>query len=559
MAATWPTGSPVTPTASAASSRMPACGRSSRSSARPICPRTGCASGARRTSSRSATSSGHRTASRMRSRRRCSSSTATRTTAFPSARAWPCGGRCSVAASRRSSSTTRTRTTGSSSPEARRSGTTPCTRGSRLMCWVRSGSVPGWSEPNRGRPGPPPAAVRLIAMPYLDHAATTPIHPQAAETMAAELAMPGNASSLHASGRRARRVVEESRESIAAAFGARPSEVVFTSGGTESDNLAVKGIYWSRRAADPRRVRVLASAVEHHAVMDSAEWLAAAAGATVTWLPVDAPGRVAPATLRELLAASADDVALVSVMWANNEVGTVQPVAELAEIAHEYDVPIHTDAVQAVGQLPVDFAVSGVDAMTITGHKFGGPVGAGVLLLGRDVDCVPVLHGGGQERDVRSGTLDVPAVAALATASEIAVKEQPLRAERLLALRDDLVARVRDQVPDALLNGDDSLDPSHRLPGNAHFSFAGCEGDALLMLLDARGIECSTGSACSAGVARPSHVLLAMGQDEARARASLRFTLGHTSVLADVDALAEAIGPVVERARAAAGMETAAR
>ena len=396
-------------------------------------------------------------------------------------------------------------------------------------------------------------------MPYLDHAATTPIHPQAAETLAAELAMPGNASSLHAAGRRARRVVEESRESVAAAFGARPSEVVFTSGGTESDNLAVKGIYWARRAAEPRRVRVLASAVEHHAVMDSAEWLAAAAGALVTWIPVDDTGRVHPDTLRQLLDESADEVALVTVMWANNEVGSVQPVAELAEIAHEYGVPLHTDAVQAVGQLPVDFAVSGVDAMTITGHKFGGPIGAGALLLGRDVDCVPVLHGGGQERDVRSGTLDVPAVAALAVAAEIAVKEQPARADRLRALRDDLVARVRLAVPDAQLNGDASLDPSRRLPGNAHFSFPGCEGDSLLMLLDARGIECSTGSACSAGVARPSHVLLAMGQDEARARASLRFTLGHTSEPADVDALVDAIAPVVERARAAAGMENAAR
>ena len=393
-------------------------------------------------------------------------------------------------------------------------------------------------------------------MPYLDHAASTPIHPRAAETLAAHLAVPGNASSLHAAGRRARRVVEESRESIAAAFGARPSEVVFTSGGTESDNLAVKGIFWSRRAADPRRVRVLASAVEHHAVMDSAEWLAATEGAQITWLPVDATGRVDPATLRQALADAADEVALVSVMWANNEVGTVQPVAELAEIAHEHGVPLHTDAVQAVGQLPVDFAVSGVDAMTVTGHKFGGPIGAGVLLLGRDVECVPVLHGGGQERDVRSGTLDVPAVAALATAAEIAVKEQPVRAERLRDLRDDLVARVRAAVPEALLNGDDSLDRSTRLPGNAHFSFAGCEGDALLMLLDARGIECSTGSACSAGVARPSHVLLAMGQDESRARASLRFSLGHTSVPADIDALVEAIGPVVERARAAAGMES---
>ena len=396
-------------------------------------------------------------------------------------------------------------------------------------------------------------------MPYLDHAATTPIHPRAAEALAAHLAVPGNASSLHAAGRRARRVVEESRETLAAAFGARPSEVVFTSGGTESDNLAVKGMFWARRAADPRRRRVLASAVEHHAVMDSAEWLAEVEGAQVTWLPVDATGRVDPATLRDLLRQFADETALVSVMWANNEVGTVQPVAELAEIAHEYGVPLHTDAVQAVGQLPVDFGVSGVDAMTITGHKFGGPIGAGVLLMGRDVDCVPVLHGGGQERDVRSGTLDTPAVAALAVAAEVAVKEQPIRAERLRAMRDDLVVRVRAAVPDALLNGDDSLDPSRRLPGNAHFSFAGCEGDALLMLLDARGIECSTGSACSAGVARPSHVLLAMGQDEARARASLRFTLGHTSEPVDVDALVDAIAPVVERARAAAGIETATR
>jgi cysteine desulfurase len=396
-------------------------------------------------------------------------------------------------------------------------------------------------------------------MPYLDHAATTPIHPRAAEALAAHLAVPGNASSLHAAGRRARRVVEESREAVAAALGARPSEVVFTSGGTESDNLAVKGMFWARRAADPRRVRILASAVEHHAVMDSAEWLAKVEGAQVTWLPVDATGRVDPATLRETLRECADETALVSVMWANNEVGTVQPVAELAEIAHDHGVPLHTDAVQAVGQLPVDFGVSGVDAMTVTGHKFGGPIGAGVLLMGRDVDCVPVLHGGGQERDVRSGTLDVPAVAALAVAAEVAVKEQPARAQRLRDLRDDLVRRVTAAVPDALLNGDESLDPSRRLPGNAHFSFAGCEGDALLMLLDARGIECSTGSACSAGVARPSHVLLAMGQDEARARASLRFTLGHTSEAADVDALVEAIAPVVERARAAAGMETAAR
>jgi cysteine desulfurase len=389
-------------------------------------------------------------------------------------------------------------------------------------------------------------------MVYLDHAATTPMLPQAAEVMTALLTEPGNASSLHAAGRRARRLVEESREAVAEALGARPSEVVFTSGGTESDNLAVKGMFWARRADDPGRRRLLISAVEHHAVLDSALWLAEHDSAEIGWLDVDDSGRIRPDTLRAALDQSPDDVAVVSVMWANNEVGTVQPIEELAAIAHDYGVPIHTDAVQAVGQLPVDFAASGVDAMTVTGHKFGGPIGAGVLLLGRDVGCTPVLHGGGQERDVRSGTLDVPAVAGLAAAIQIAVKEQPARSDRLRELRDDLVARVRREVPDALLNGVPVDQPDRRLPGNAHFSFPGCEGDALLMLLDARDIECSTGSACSAGVARPSHVLLAMGHDEDRARSSLRFTLGHSSEPADVDALITAIAPVVDRARTAA-------
>ena len=402
-------------------------------------------------------------------------------------------------------------------------------------------------------------------MAYLDHAATTPMLPEAAAAMAALLTQPGNASSLHAAGRRARRVVEEARETIAAALGARPSEVVFTSGGTESDNLAVKGLYWARRAADPRRTRILVSAVEHHAVLDPAQWLADSDGAELRIVPVDDDGRVAPDVLRAVIEEAPDEVALVSVMWGNNEVGSVQPIEDLAAVAHEYGVPFHTDAVQTIGQLPVDFARSGVDAMTLTGHKFGGPIGAGVLLLGRDVDCVPVLHGGGQERDVRSGTLDVPAVAALAVAVERAVKDQPARAERLRELRDDLVRRVQAEVPDATLNGpahfDEAgrLDPAYRLPGNAHFSFPGCEGDALLMLLDAKDIECSTGSACSAGVARPSHVLLAMGHDEARARGSLRFTLGHTSTADDVDDLVAAIGPAVERARSAARLDSDGR
>jgi cysteine desulfurase len=393
-----------------------------------------------------------------------------------------------------------------------------------------------------------------LLMAYLDHAATTPMLPAAVEAVTAELSRVGNASSLHAAGRRARRVVEESRESLAAAFGARPGEVVFTSGGTEADNLAVKGLFWARRAADARRRRIVASPVEHHAVLDPLDWLVEHEQAEVVWLPVDRLGRVRPQALREVLADDPESVALVTVMWANNEVGTVQPVAELAAAAREHGVPMHSDAVQAAGQLEVDFAASGLDALTLSGHKIGGPVGVGALLLGRGVDVVPVLHGGGQERDVRSGTLDVASIAGFAAAAATLPAERVGRAVRVGGLRDRLVEAVRAAVPDAQLNGDP--DPAGRLPANAHFSFPGCEGDSLLLLLDARDIECSTGSACSAGIAQPSHVLLAMGADPATARASLRFSLGHTSTEADVQALAEAIGPVVERARRA-GLTTA--
>ncbi len=388
-------------------------------------------------------------------------------------------------------------------------------------------------------------------MTYLDHAATTPMLPEAAATLTEALGRVGNASSLHSAGRRARRAIEESRESIAEAVGALPSEVVLATGGTEADNLAVKGLYWARRAADPRRTRVLVSAAEHHAVLDAGEWLAEHEGATLDVLAVDATGRVDVATLREALAAHPGEVAVVSIMWANNEVGTVNDVRALAEVAHEFGVPFHTDAVQAVGALPVDFAASGIDALSLTGHKLGGPVGAGALLLRRDAACTPLLHGGGQERDVRSGTLDVPGVMSLATAVRAAVGDIERRTATLTALRDDLVARVIAEVPDARLNGVPLDRPGERLPGNAHLSFPGCEGDSLLMLLDARGIECSTGSACTAGVARPSHVLLAMGLDDDLARGSLRFSLGHNSTAADVDAVVEAIGPVVERARRA--------
>lgn len=380
-------------------------------------------------------------------------------------------------------------------------------------------------------------------MAYLDHAASTPMLPEAIAAVTTAMAATGNPSSLHTAGRQARRLVEEARESLAAALGARPSEVVFTGGGTESDNLAVKGIFLARRAADPRRTRIVASAVEHHAVMDAVEWLVTHENAQVSWLEVDEVGRVHPEVLE---AALGDDVALVSVMWVNNEVGTVQPIRALTDLAHQHGIPFHTDAVQAVGQLPVDFAASGVDAMTVTGHKFGGPLGAGALLLGRDIACTPLFHGGGQERDLRSGTVDVPGVTGLAAAARVAVQRRPETAARLCGLRDDLISGLQDALPDAVLNGDRG---AGRLPGNAHFSFPGCEGDSLLLLLDARGVEVSTGSACSAGVARPSHVLVAMGADEDRARASLRFSLGHTSTPADIDELLVALPDVIDRAR----------
>jgi cysteine desulfurase len=391
-------------------------------------------------------------------------------------------------------------------------------------------------------------------MTYLDHAATTPVLPEVLAAMTGQLGRVGNASSLHASGRAARRVAEQSRERLAEALGARPSEVLFTGGGTESDNLAVKGLFWARRDAGSRRRRIVVSPAEHHAVLDSVEWLAKHDGAEIIWLPVEPTGRITPQALCEALG-TGEDVALASVMWANNEIGTVSDLAALAEVAHAVGVPLHTDAVQAVGQVPVDFAASGVDALTMTGHKLGGPMGAGVLLLRREAECTPLLHGGGQERDVRSGTLDVAAIVGLQVATTVAVTEREDRVARLSALRDRLVAGVMAEVPDAQLNGaplDDVVAGGPgRLPGNAHLSFPGAEGDALLMLLDARGVECSTGSACSAGVARPSHVLLATGADPDRARSSLRFSLGHTSTDADVDALLAVIGPVVERARRA--------
>ncbi|WP_082588535.1 cysteine desulfurase family protein [Terrabacter sp. Root181] len=387
---------------------------------------------------------------------------------------------------------------------------------------------------------------------YLDHAATTPMLPAALAAMTEQLAVVGNASSLHRTGRAARRAVEESREKIARCLGARPSEVVFTSGGTESDNLAVKGTYWARRDRDPARVRLLVGATEHHAVLDCVDFLVAHEGAKVTWLECTPDGVVEPATVRAAIESDPDSVALVSVMWANNEVGAVQDVRALAEVAHEFGVPFHTDAVQAAGHLAVDFEASGADLMSVTAHKLGGPIGVGALVVRRDARLVALTHGGGQERQVRSGTLDTPAIVGFATALVEATASIETESARLVALRDDLIERAMALAPDIRPSGVwQRGDGVRRLPGNVHLLVPGCDGDSLLYLLDAAGVSCSTGSACQAGVPQPSHVLLAMGVAESDARGALRLTLGHTSTQADVDTFIEALPAAIERARRA--------
>ncbi|MFJ3956416.1 cysteine desulfurase family protein [Arthrobacter sp. NPDC090010] len=369
---------------------------------------------------------------------------------------------------------------------------------------------------------------------YLDHAATTSLHPAALAAMTDALVRTGNPSSLHGAGRRARRLVEESRESLARAAGAHPSELIFTSGGTEADNLAVKGLYWQRRAESPERTRILCSTVEHHAVLDTVEWLERHEGAEVTWIPVDGSGVVDLDVLARELAREPQRIALVTIMWANNEVGSLQPLRQVVELAGAVGVPVHSDAVQAFGAVPLDFASSGLAAMSVSGHKIGGPVGIGALFLRRDVKLVPVQHGGGQERDVRSGTLDTASIAGFAAAAEACAASLTEESVRLAALRDRLIEGVLQAVPGAVLRGSPG---SGRLPGNAHFTFPGCEGDSLLFLLDMAGVESSTGSACTAGVPRPSHVLLAMGLDEETARGAQRFTLGHASTADDVETL----------------------
>lgn len=387
-------------------------------------------------------------------------------------------------------------------------------------------------------------------MPYLDHAATTPTLPVALEAMVEASAVVGNASALHAGGRRARQLVEESRERVAAAVHCLPREVVFTSGGTESDNLAVKGLAWAARAADAGRRRVVTSAIEHHAVLDAAEWLARHEGMEHVAVPVHPEGDLDVAALRAAVERDPGAVALLSVMWANNETGVVQPVADVVAVGREYSIPVHTDAVQALGALPLDFAASGVDAMSLSGHKVGAPIGVGALVIRRELSPEPLAHGGGQERDLRSGTIAMPLIVGFAAAVEAVVHTREEHAARVSALRDRLQQGVLDLGLGAVPHGATRA----RLPGIAHFTFSGCEGDALLMLLDRAGVQVSTGSACTAGIPQGSHVLLAMGVDEVEARGALRFSLGRGSTAEDVEAVLAALPEAVQRARQAGMM-----
>ncbi|MDO5629266.1 MAG: cysteine desulfurase family protein [Mobilicoccus sp.] len=389
---------------------------------------------------------------------------------------------------------------------------------------------------------------------YLDHGATTAVRPEAIAAMSDELSSVGNPSSLHGPGRAARTRLEEYRESIADAVGATASEVIVTSGGTESDNLAILGTYRRRARENPARRRVLVSVLEHSAVIDAVEHLHRHEGAQVTWVECDAEGLIAPVALEAALAAEGgpDTVALVSIMWVNNEIGVVQDIPALAAIARAHGVPFHTDAVQALGHVPVRFDDSGVDLMSVTGHKLGGPAGVGLLLARRDAPIEATTFGGGQERAIRSGTVPTHLVAGLAAALPLAVAETDAQGERLMQLRDCLLHGLLERVPGTVVTGAWTPgDRTRRSPANAHVLLPECEGDSLLFLLDAAGIASSTGSACHAGVPRPSHVVLALGHSEAAAAGALRLTLGHPSTDADVDAVLDVIEDCVARAQRA--------
>ena len=369
--------------------------------------------------------------------------------------------------------------------------------------------------------------------------------PVAIKALTAAMAKTGNASSLHTQGRSVRKDVEEAREAIALASGARPNEIIFTGSGTEANNLAVKGFYWSAIAQDPQRNVIVIAAFEHHAILEPVEWLEKHEGAVLIYIPITPSGVVDLDALATIITSHAGKIALISVMHSNNELGTVQPIAEVVKLAG--DLPVHVDAVQSFGKVGFNFEELSATSATISAHKIGGPLGVAALILRRGLDITPILHGGGQERDIRSGTLNAPAIVAFAAAATDVIAQRDANYKKVSALRALLKERIAAAIPDAQFNGD----APQMLPGVLNVTFPGTESDSLLLLLDAEGICSSTGSACSAGVQRPSHVLMAIGLSEDQARSSLRFSLGLTNTEAEINEVGEKIAGVVARAQAA--------
>jgi cysteine desulfurase len=371
---------------------------------------------------------------------------------------------------------------------------------------------------------------------YLDHAATTPLRQELVQGYLEQLQVLGNPSSVHSSGQAARRSLEDARDLLAKVVGCHRSEVLFTSGGTESDNLAIKGLYLQRKSEDAKRTVVISAGTEHHAGIDPVEWLEAQEGAESVWVPVSGHGVVDLEWLATYLAENASRVALISLMWVNNETGIITPISEVTALAAKYGIPVHSDAVAAFGHVPTNFAASGLATMAISGHKLGSPVGIGALIVARDAKVAVTSHGGGQERGIRSGTLSAPLAYTLAKAAALAEEEREELSVRLADFREQIIAGIKSVAPDADLTRGDQ--PG--FAGIVHFTFPGCSGDSLLYLLDAAGVSVSTGSACRAGVAQPSHVIMAMGRTEHQARGSLRISLGYTTTQADVDAFIQA-------------------
>jgi cysteine desulfurase len=351
-----------------------------------------------------------------------------------------------------------------------------------------------------------------------------------------QLQVLGNPSSVHSSGQAARRSLEDARDLFAKVVGCHRSEVLFTSGGTESDNLAIKGLYLQRKSEDAKRTVVISAGTEHHAGIDPVEWLEAQEGAESVWVPVSGNGVVDLEWLATYLAENASRVALISLMWVNNETGIITPISEVTALAAKYGIPVHSDAVAAFGHVPTNFAASGLATMAISGHKLGSPVGIGALIVARDAKVAVTSHGGGQERGIRSGTLSAPLAYTLAKAAALAEEEREELSVRLGDFRDQIVEAIKSVAPDA----DFTRGDQPGFAGIVHFTFPGCSGDSLLYLLDAAGVSVSTGSACRAGVAQPSHVIMAMGRTEHQARGSLRISLGYTTTQADVNAFIQA-------------------